>query len=86
MFGIRPGAAGAVEPVRLVHAEQTACFFHNRHLAANSIGHSLQSAPPCRGSFVIADADDIVFAHCALHRRGRFKSFRSVTIPGANLT
>src|ERR1700693_6106805 len=70
MFRIRPGAARTIEPVRLVHGEKTMRLFHNCHLTANGIGHGFQSAPSCGGSFVIADACNIVFAHRALHGRG----------------
>src|ERR1700676_4452510 len=71
MLRIGPGAARAVEPVRLVHGEETARLFYNSHLAANGIGHGFQRAPPCCSSLVLADADDIVLAHCALHSRGK---------------
>src|SRR5882672_11352884 len=70
MFRIGPGAARAIEPMRLVHAEETASLFHNGLLTANGIRYGFQSAPPGCGSLVIADACDIVFAHCALHDRG----------------
>ena len=70
MFGIGPGAARAIEPMRLVHAEETARLLHNVHLTANGVRHGFQSAPPRGSSLVFADAYDIVFAHCALHNRG----------------
>ena len=81
MLRIGPGAARAIEPVRLVHGEETARLLHDRHLAANGIGYRLQSTPPCRGSLVIADAYDIVFAHCALHGRRDAEWFRWI-FPG----
>jgi hypothetical protein len=70
MFGIGPGAAWAIEPVRLVHAEQTTSLSYDGYLAAYRICHGFQSAPPSRCAFVLVDAYDIVFAHCALHGRG----------------
>src|SRR5260370_26797468 len=70
MFRIGPGAAGAIEPVRLVHAEETLSLFYDGHLTANGICYRFQSAPPSCGAFVVADAYDIVFAHRALHSRG----------------
>src|SRR6266436_6619160 len=69
MLGVWPGAAWAVEPVRLVHGEETVSLLYDRHLAANGISHRLQSAPPRCSSLVFADACDIVFAHWALHSR-----------------
>src|SRR3954451_9915315 len=70
MFGIGPGAARTVEPMWLVHAEETAGLFHNCLLTANGIRHGFQSAPPRRRTLVLADAKDIVIAHCALHSLG----------------
>src|SRR6202035_1818926 len=70
MLRIGPGAARAIEPVRLVHAEKTASLLYNGHLTTNGIRHGLQSAPPRGSSIVTADAGNIVFAHHALHRRG----------------
>src|SRR5260370_32423640 len=67
MFRIGPGAAWAIEPVRLVHAEQTASLFYDRHLTTNGLCHRFQSAPPPCSAFVGVDAYDIVFAHSCLH-------------------
>jgi hypothetical protein len=69
MLRIGPGAARAIEPVRLVHAEKTASLLYNGHLTTNGIRHGFQSAPPRGSSIVAADAGNIVFAHHALHRR-----------------
>jgi hypothetical protein len=69
MFRIGPGAARAIEPVRLVHAEETAGLFQKSLLTANGICNGFQSTPPCRRTLVIADAGDIILAHCALHGR-----------------
>jgi len=69
MFGIGPGAARAIKPMRLVHAEETAGLLHNGHLTAHRVRHGFQSAPPRRSSLVFVDAYDIVVAHCALHHR-----------------
>src|ERR1700722_19626589 len=70
MFRIGPGAAGAIESVRLVHAEETASLLYDSPLTANGIGHGFQGAPPCRRTLVLADASDTVFTHCALRSRG----------------
>ena len=70
MFWIGPGAARAIEAMRLVHAKETASLLHNGHLTADRICHGFQSAPSRRSSLVFADAYDIVFAHDALHGRG----------------
>jgi hypothetical protein len=71
MFRIRPGAAWAIETVRLVHAEQTASLFHDSLLTANGICNSFQGTPPRRRTFVLSDTRNIVFAHYALHNRGK---------------
>jgi hypothetical protein len=63
MFRIWPGAAWAVEPVRLVHGEETVSLLYDRHLAANGIGHRFQSTPPRRRTFVFTNTRNIVFAH-----------------------
>ncbi len=70
MFRIGPGAARAIEPMRLVHAEETAGLLYDIHLTANGIRDRFESTPSRCGALVLADAYDIVFAHCALHRRG----------------
>src|SRR5260370_32303483 len=70
MRRIGPGAAWAIEPVRLVHGEQTVRLFDDGLLTAHSVCHSLQGTPPCGSSLVFADACEIVFAHCALHGSG----------------
>src|SRR5258706_2036966 len=70
MFRIGPGAAGAIEPVRLVHAEETASLLYDSPLTANGISHSFQRAPPRCSSLVVANAFDIIFAHRVLHSAG----------------
>src|ERR1700730_12701739 len=70
MFRIGPGAAWTIEPMRLVHAEETAGLLHDIHLTANGIRDRFQGAPSCGSAMVVADAHDIVFAHCALHSHG----------------
>src|SRR5437879_6424148 len=70
MFRIRPSASWAIEPVWLVHAEQTASLSYDGHLITNGIRHRFQSPPPSCSAFVVVDACDIVFAHYALQARG----------------
>src|SRR5258708_6273110 len=70
MFRIGPRTAGAIESVRLVHAEETASFLYDGPLTANGIGHGFQRAPPRCGALVLANAFDIIFAHRALHSAG----------------
>src|SRR5882724_6695891 len=70
MFRIGPGAAWAIEPVRLVHAKETASLLYDSHLTANGICHSFQSAPARRRTFVVTDTRNFVFAHGTLHSRG----------------
>src|SRR5690242_18301599 len=70
MLGIGPGAAWAIKPMWLVHAEETASLLYNGLLTAHCVSHGFQSAPSRRSSLVLADACDIVVAHCALHNRG----------------
>ncbi len=45
MFRVRPGAAGAVEPIGLVVAEQGGCPTRRHMLAAQSGGHRAQRIP-----------------------------------------
>src|SRR5882724_10026600 len=73
MFRIGPGAARAIEPVRLVHAQETASLLDDSHLAANGICDSFQSAPPRRRTLVVSNTRNIVFAHGTLHRRASFR-------------
>lgn len=70
MLRIRPRAARAIKPVRLVHGEETVRLLDDGHLAAHRVRHGFQGAPSRRSSLVVADAYDIVVAHCALHNRG----------------
>jgi hypothetical protein len=70
MLRIGPGAAWAIEPVRLVHVEETASLFYDSLLTTNGICNSFQGTPPRRRTFVLSDTRNIVFAHHALHSRG----------------
>src|ERR1700757_683494 len=70
MLRIGPGAAGAIEPVRLVHVEQTARLFYDSLLTTNGICNSFQSPPPRRRTIVLSDTRNVVFAHYALHGHG----------------
>ena len=63
MFRIRPGAARAIEPVRLVHVEEPPGLLDDRLLATNRICYRLQRTPSGCGSFVVADARDFVLTH-----------------------
>ncbi len=63
MFRIGPGAAWAIEPVRLVHAKETASLFYESHLTANGIRNSFQGTPPRRRTLVLTDTRNIVFVH-----------------------
>src|SRR5258708_38633198 len=78
MLRVGPGAARAIEPVRLVHAEETASLFYDSLLTADGFCHSFQGAPPRRRTFVLAYTRNIVFAHSALHSRG---TIRRVMLP-----
>ena len=69
MLRIRPGAARAIEPVRLVHGEQAVRLLDDSLLAANGVRNGFQCAPARGSAIVVVDAHDIVFAHRALHGR-----------------
>jgi hypothetical protein len=63
MLRIGPGAAWAIESVRLVHAEETAGLFHDSLLTANGICNCFQGTPPRRRTLVLTNTRNIVFAH-----------------------
>src|ERR1700676_1042429 len=67
MFRIGPGAAGAIQPVRLADSEETASLPYDGPLTANGIGHGFQRAPPRCSSGVLTYPRNFVFAHCAPH-------------------
>src|SRR5450631_1447453 len=52
MFWIRPRATRAVEPMRLIHGQETVRFINDGHLSANRIRNSFQRAPTCGGPLV----------------------------------
>jgi hypothetical protein len=70
MLRIGRGAVWAIEPVRLVHLEETASLFYDRLLITNGICNSFQGAPTRRRTFVLSYTPNIVFAHYALDGRG----------------
>ena len=63
MLRIGLGAARAIEPVRLVHVEETASLFYDSLLTTNGICNSFQGTPARRRTFVLTDTRNIVLAH-----------------------
>src|SRR5580704_34463 len=94
MLRIGPGAARAIEAVRLIHIEQTADFLCDGLLAAYGLCHGFQGTPARCGSLVFADAHNfsdtrnVVFAHGAapLLRRYTPADVLIGQLSGANTT